>query len=73
MIAVRFSRSRSWHLMAVAGTSQTLCGRFVPSSFTSRGQLPGNERTCERCAVIASRLDLTPDGGGDYGTFVAPV
>lgn len=62
---VRIRPELSWHvvipILAINGY-QTLCGRTVDRPALS--VLPGDEKTCERCAVLAVRADDRPEDDG---------
>jgi hypothetical protein len=60
MSAIRWRRGprwSSWHLLAPDSHEDTICGRIAPlrESHETALELPGNQRTCERCSVIASK------------------
>lgn len=55
-------RIRSWHLasglVSRGGMIHTLCGRWAPKDARQADVLPGNEATCEKCAVLKLRAEL---------------
>jgi hypothetical protein len=57
-------RIRSWHLasglVSRGGLIHTLCGRWAAQDVPTRAELPGNEKTCERCAVAYTLLAPGP-------------
>lgn len=59
---VRRRPGLSWHVVLTHTRAfngwRTLCGRsVVMDDAAALDTLPGDERTCERCAVIAVKLD----------------
>lgn len=47
---------QSWHVAGItyrSGRLGTRCGRMAPENARTSDTLPGDERTCERCAVLA--------------------
>lgn len=64
---VRRSTWTSWHVVRTHTRAfdgwLTLCGRGVRMPDTQAlDEIPGNEKTCERCAVIAlKRVDPAPE------------
>lgn len=46
---VRWGKGRSWH---VTKGNRTRCGRRVPSAYEECSDVPMDEKTCERCAVL---------------------
>ena len=55
---------RSWHIVDDDRVQRTLCGRKTAGYIRQGSMLPGNAKTCERCAVIATRRGLTAPGFG---------
>lgn len=55
---VRISPRRSWHVVLTPtrmfDTYRTLCGRTVVSRDIT-GELPGDQKTCERCLLVSVR------------------
>ena len=47
----------SWHLIANVADDKVYsrCGRSKAHPVQAVGTLPGNEKTCERCLVFATR------------------
>ena len=58
-------RRTSWHLLREDGMT-TICGRGTPRDRSDyRPEFPGNEKTCERCAVLGLKATTpTPDFQG---------
>lgn len=62
MIAVRAPRPRvSWHLCNAVASPRTFCGRVIPDGSVVAATFPGDEKTCERCAVIAAKRATPTD------------
>lgn len=61
---VRISPRRSWHAVRtptrMVNAYRTLCGRTVVTLDAPADELPGDEKSCERCAVIAVKADEQP-------------
>lgn len=57
MIAARWRYAgglSSWHIVRPADPSTILCGRRVKAGERA-AEPPGDERTCERCLLIAAK------------------
>lgn len=69
---VRRRPGLSWHIVRTHTRAFqgwiALCGRrIVMDDNAALGELPGNEKTCERCAVIAVK-QADPGQGEDDGS-----
>jgi hypothetical protein len=53
----RFGDGKSWHLLEQHDDTYTYarCGRKKEHPVEASETLPGNEKTCERCMVFATR------------------
>ena len=61
----RAVRIASWHLttgiVSRGAQIQTRCGRWAAPDAEQRAELPSDEKTCERCAVLTLRDESGPD------------
>jgi hypothetical protein len=53
----RFGPRSSWHLMEHHDNDRVYarCGRSREHPVEARSAIPGNEKTCERCLLFATR------------------
>lgn len=69
----RYCRIVSWHvatgIVSRGAQIQTRCGRWAPADAPQSDHLPGDEPTCERCAV----LTLRDEGSGDVDNAEVPA